>query len=206
GTRLVADLMPGAGGSNPMLFPTSGTTLRFLATDRLGQSLWEISGQKPGVARIANLSSASDGPSSNPHGLVDVEGQLCFFINPELSVFPPTQIWTSDGTETGTRMLQSMQPISVAPVAVADTLYIVGSPQLVSLSDIKLYRLNRATNDLRQLTETAPGGLSALAQTVYFSLNDSELWKARNGSDEITLVKKFAGTITSLQASGGRVF
>jgi ELWxxDGT repeat protein len=205
--------MPGAGSSNPFLLESPTPPLRFLAVDALGLSSWEIGGSKPGVARIATLGSGVQGSSSNPYDMIDVGGRLCFFTNSR-HYGEMSQLWTSDGTEAGTQKLQVLEPTStveptdvgaVASVAIGEHLFVVGSTNL-SGGYTKLYRLDLVDSGLQPLTDTSPSAQVAVGQTLFFTLNFSELWKAGVGSDQVERVATFDGAISSLKASQNLLF
>ena len=213
GTRLVADFLPGAEGSDPFVVADPGSSLSFLAVDPGGLALWELAGPTPELTRIASLDSGTQALSSNPYLLNDVGGRLCFFTNSghygEIS-----QLWSSDGTEAGTRFLQTVEPHStvaanepgaLTPISVGTSLYFDGFTEGGSVNE-KFYRLDLDTNTLQPLTDTYPFGRAVLGQTVFFSLNFSELWKTDSVSGDVTLVKRFDGAPVSLTTSAGVLY
>jgi ELWxxDGT repeat protein len=213
GTSLAADLLPGAEGSDPFVVAGPLSSLSVLAVDSGGLSLRELASPTGEFARLASLGSGTRSVSSNPSALTDVGGRLCFFTNSggyaEIS-----RLWSSDGTEAGTNLLATVQPTStvdgtepnaVAPISLGGSLYFVGFTEGGSVND-RFYRFDLDTRNLEPLTDTYPFGRAIIGQTLYFTINFSELWKTDAASRDVVLVKKFDGSPVSLVASGGVLY
>jgi ELWxxDGT repeat protein len=211
GTQLVADLLPGPGGSNPLLISNTSASLLLLTVDSVGLSLWETTGEPSGTQRIATLESGTQGLSSNPFDLTDVAGRLCFFTNSR-SYGEISQLRTSDGTEAGTRLLQAIEPITgIEPgypplplLSVGTSVYFDGFTEGGTVNT-KFYRLDLDTNTLQPLADSFAYSRVLIGQTLFFSLNYSELWKTNVVSGEIGVVKKFAW-ISPLRVWQGMVY
>ncbi|TAJ11994.1 MAG: hypothetical protein EPO68_13980, partial [Planctomycetota bacterium] len=77
GTQLVADIRPGAAGSDPQRFTRCADELLFTADDGVtGRELWRSDGTAAGTALVANLAAGSS--SSSPTELTAV-GERLFF-------------------------------------------------------------------------------------------------------------------------------
>jgi ELWxxDGT repeat protein len=108
GTRLVADLTPGAAGTlvdSQIL--VVGDTAYFLARTAGSGGLWETDGTAAGTRRLA-----APGDVPVPSTLVDdpTAGggvRLYFAAREGVHGFEP---WTSDGTQAGTRLLADLRP------------------------------------------------------------------------------------------------
>jgi ELWxxDGT repeat protein len=101
GTGMVADLEPGAAGSNPHGLTVEGSKLFFFTTDGSGQStLWQSDGSYFGTRRVVDLPAGVFQDSQTPPAAA---GGLFFFIGQvaEEEVHP-YQLWRSDGTAAGT--------------------------------------------------------------------------------------------------------
>jgi ELWxxDGT repeat protein len=204
GTRLVADFLPGGEGSDPFVVADPVSSLFLLAVDPGGLSLWEQAGSTAGVGHVSSLDSGTRSASSNPYALTDVAGKLCFFTNSRRYA-EISRLWTSDGTEGGTRLFGTVQPDSPTPVSVGTSLYFNGFTEGGSINS-KFYRFDSVTSALQPLLDQwLSGPLTAVGQTLYFSIS-SELWKADGVSGDVALVKKFDGSPVSLMASGGVLY
>ncbi|MFL6291921.1 MAG: ELWxxDGT repeat protein [Thermoanaerobaculia bacterium] len=91
GTRLVRDVLPGAGSSEPRELTAFQGRLFFSATDPdAGPGLWASDGTEAGTARVADV--------ADPVLLTVHAGRLWFFTDGEHGPV----LWSSDGTAAGT--------------------------------------------------------------------------------------------------------
>ena len=97
GTRMIADLAPGAESSNPYGFTLFRNRIFFAATDARGVSLWsvDVAGASPKLVKDPDpRQRQTEGPS-----LLEVSGQTLYFF---WQTAAGTSLWRSDGTERGT--------------------------------------------------------------------------------------------------------
>src|SRR5215468_7561063 len=98
-TKLVADINPGPGWSNPENLTTVGGTLFFTAYDDTnGYQLWKTDGSTAGTVRLTNFAPSSQDQFS---GFVNANGTLFFEANDGTHGW---QLWKSDGTVARTAM------------------------------------------------------------------------------------------------------
>jgi len=106
GTRMLADVNPGVGGSNPFRFTESGGLLYFSAQTALhGRELWVSDGTTGGTRMVADFAPGVE--SGNPYALVPFQGGLLF--TPHEAVHGE-ELWFTDGTPEGTRMIYEFVP------------------------------------------------------------------------------------------------
>ena len=113
GTTLVADVFAGAGSSNPTDLVNVNGVLYFSANDGTnGRELWRSDGTAAGTVMVKDLftgtfvSGYQTFPnSSNPAALTNVDGKLFFTARNGVA---GTELWTSDGTAAGTRMVRDI--------------------------------------------------------------------------------------------------
>lgn len=108
GTVLVKDIVPGSASSSSFLrFTEAGSGLFFFTGDGVhGYELWRTDGTEAGTILVKDITPGS--ASSDPYDLLGVEGTLFFFIADADSPNAYTlRLWKSDGTEAGTRAVQS---------------------------------------------------------------------------------------------------
>ena len=97
GTRMVKDLVPAPTSSSPADFVEFAGALFFSADDgRSGRELWRSDGTRPGTARVKDL--AVGAASSSPNQLMVAGGALYFVAN-------SLELWSTDGTEAGTKLV-----------------------------------------------------------------------------------------------------
>lgn len=101
GTVRVGDLRPGAAGSNPRDLVTAGTRLFFLADGGMSDALWSIDPAGK-AARVRLL-----GAGRRAAKLMAVGARL-FFVVDNAATGP--ELWTSDGTRGGTRLVREIRP------------------------------------------------------------------------------------------------
>jgi ELWxxDGT repeat protein len=103
------DLVPGAAGSDPDNFYISNGKLFFTATSAsTGRELWVSDGTLAGTKMLLDINSGAGNAFDNTTylpGFVEYNGKLYF------SAFSSTtgyELWTSDGTTTGTVLLKDI--------------------------------------------------------------------------------------------------
>lgn len=114
GTFLVHDIRKGPSGSFPAALFAVGGVAFFSADDGLhGRELWRTDGTPGGTSLVANIATDSGDPadpdtlSSDPRTLAAVDGQVFFTATrPDAG----TELWVSDGTPAGTRMVIDLAP------------------------------------------------------------------------------------------------
>jgi ELWxxDGT repeat protein len=110
GTFLVLDINSGSASSSPTDLTNVNGTLFFSATGGAqGQELWESNGATAGTFMVADINPFFGGfPGSYPSYLTNVNGALFFAAKNEQNVFGVdinNQLWRSDGTQAGTKMV-----------------------------------------------------------------------------------------------------
>jgi len=111
GTVMVKDISPGsAGGLNGSSLVAIGSTVYFAASDgAVGRELWKSDGTEAGTVMVKDIYPGfGEFGASNPVGLAGVNGRL--FFRAESPSPSGAQLWTSDGTETGTVRIAIMNP------------------------------------------------------------------------------------------------
>ena len=103
---LVADLLPGAGSSQPEGFVTVGDRVYFTADDGVhGRELWRSDGTAAGTEMVADLRPGA--ASSSPQELAAFGGVLVFAADDGVHGLEP---WQTDGTAAGTHLIQDLAP------------------------------------------------------------------------------------------------
>jgi ELWxxDGT repeat protein len=106
GTVQVRDIAVGD-NSSPLNLVAAGNTLYFAATDSSGRELWKSDGTAAGTFRVKDIYLGAG--NSSPAELTVVEGQLYFTATGfDGRATHGRELWTSDGTEKGTQMVQDL--------------------------------------------------------------------------------------------------
>ena len=106
GTRIVKDINP-AGSSNPLYFTPLGNRIVFSADGgKSGIELWVSDGTSAGTQLLKDVNAGA--ANSSPLDLVAVGGWLFFTAiadADEATGTVRTQLWTTDGSGAGTRLV-----------------------------------------------------------------------------------------------------
>jgi ELWxxDGT repeat protein len=106
GTRQIRDINP-VGSSTPMQFTRLADGLVFSANDGLnGNELWVSDGTDAGTQLLADINPGA--PNSSPRDFVAVGDTLYFVALADIDATTNTvrtQLWTTDGTSSGTRLV-----------------------------------------------------------------------------------------------------
>ena len=109
GTRRVADINPGPMDSGPHGTVAMKGYIMFAATDPVyGRELWRSDGTEAGTILVKDINTRRQvNPSSSPKELTPA-GALLFFAANDLE--HGTELWATDGAETGTRLVRDICP------------------------------------------------------------------------------------------------
>jgi ELWxxDGT repeat protein len=106
GTRLVKDICPGSGGSDPHYFVEAGSRTYFCANDREhGIELWSSDGTSEGTTLVADIFPGTVG--SEPWSLVEFQGMLYLCADsPDFG----EEVFRTNGTSEETKLLVDIVP------------------------------------------------------------------------------------------------
>jgi len=180
--RLQKDIYPGPDSSYPFWSVALDGRVIFAATDPVhGRELWYID-QQGQVGLLADIyTDASVNPSSSPSQLTPVGDALYFVCN---DIEHGVELWVSDGSDAGTRLLKDIfpGPGSSAPQALTPLGNLVYFTAEDESGAIRLWRTD-GTADGTLPVETgarAPLALTVRESTLFFSATRAgegrELW------------------------------
>jgi ELWxxDGT repeat protein len=103
GTRRVADLVPGSGGSSPRNLVVVGNAVYFFAAHGEGEGLYRSDGTRSGTVLVSDLAGVSQA-----RDLTAVKTGRLYFVafRPETG----TELWTSEGTAETTHLVADLRP------------------------------------------------------------------------------------------------
>lgn len=109
GTVIASDVRPGSGSSSPSQLRAIGDRLFFVATHGTsGTELWSSRGVPGDAALVLDIHPGTG--SSEPHELTAVEDRLFFVAHDADSGGTGDELYVSDGTTAGTRLVRDIYP------------------------------------------------------------------------------------------------
>jgi ELWxxDGT repeat protein len=107
GTLLVRDIATGAPSASPRDLTASAGRLFFTADDGVnGRELWVSTGNSTGTVMLTDFRNGTDRSASlGIRDLRDIDGVLCFTADDGVN---GRELWISDGTPAGTRMINDL--------------------------------------------------------------------------------------------------
>ena len=203
--ELVADINPGALGSNPSAFAFAGDTLVFVVRNTLSgeTELWKSDGTAEGTTLLRGGWDSSD--YSSLQAFTAIGDRLYFSANDGEHGL---ELWTSDGTADGTAMVADIAAGSSSsspydPTAVGDTLYFRAREYEHGTELWKSDGTADGTVLVKDIYAGSGssylGNITAIGDTLYFSADDGEhgreLWTSDGTADGTVLVKDiYAGS------------
>jgi ELWxxDGT repeat protein len=185
GTRLVADIAPGATGSAIGPLTVAGRRIFFTADDGVhGNQLWATDGTAAGTHRITDI---IPGAAGSAIGALTVVDKRVFFAAGD--GVHGRELWVSDGTAGGTRMVADVNPGAGSSLPAGLTA--VDGRLLFSADDgvhgVEPWVSDGTAKGTRMVQDIAPGPLPSSPGRflvsggfVYFSATDAahgfELW------------------------------
>lgn len=188
--------------SDPQMLTSYGTGFFFTATDgyykSFGRELWYSEGKPASTYQVKDIFPG--GNSSNPSNLLEVNGILYFTANNGTN---GVELWKSDKTETGTKMIKDINPISTSeyngPFNFINFNGILFFTANDGINGFELWRSDGSENgtymvkDINPSGDSRPLGLFVFNGILYFTADDGingvELWKSDGSLVGTTMVK-----------------
>ncbi len=199
GTRLVADVRPGVAGSLRVPVEIVGGSLErfvavgstvFFAAHRLvtGEELWKSDGTAAGTVMVRDIFPGPGSAEIRWLTSAGASGSSVYFVADDGE--HGRELWVSDGTEAGTRMVEDILPGAGSgrptELAVVDGLLLF-SAHAGDAHGVEPWKSNGTAAGTSRIQDIAPGPLpstplafTAAGPNVYFPANDGttgfELW------------------------------
>jgi ELWxxDGT repeat protein len=215
GTRIVKDIVPGPGVSDPEdIVSTAPRTTFFRAWDKKhGEELWKTDGTEKGTKLIKDINPdlppgarCDQGECGIPKGwshpdTVTVMGKQVFFAADDGK--HGVELWKSDGTEKGTTLVKDINTVkgnsnpndkgdALTRSAEVEKLYVVGKTLYFRASDgkhgVELWKsdgTNRGTRLVKDINPAAPAPINTACK-------DRKSCVGSSWVDDITVVGKTA--------------
>jgi ELWxxDGT repeat protein len=215
GTKLVKDIVPGPGTSDPEdIVSTAPRTTFFRAWDKKhGEELWKTDGTEKGTKLVKDINPdlppgarCDQGDCGIPKGwshpdTVTVMGKQVFFAADDGK--HGVELWKSDGTEKGTKLVKDINTVkgnsnpndkgdALTRSAEVEKLYVVGKTLYFRASDgkhgVELWKsdgTNRGTRLVKDINPAAPAPINTACK-------DRKSCVGSSWVDDITVVGKTA--------------
>ena len=200
GTRLVADVRPGASGSSPGYLLNVGGTLFFAAGGgtTVGRELWKSDGTADGTVLVEDINPTRLG--STARGFVTSGGRVFFAAH---NANTGIELFKTDGTAAGTTLVKDVRPgaawgLPASPVMadVAGTLYFIANDGVHGNELWKSDGTEAGTVMVKDISSgsraSEPQAFLAVGNTLYFTADamvGRELWRSDGTPEGTVLVK-----------------
>lgn len=171
GTVLAVDVRPGSTGSSASFLRVAGNNLFFTGSDGSGHALWKTDGTPEGTVRLLSAPSSMDN--------LTAVGSSLYFTGLETSTAFTAELWVSDGTVAGSRMVKDINPGTSAG-AFSTT---VGMVHFGALNDVLYFGANNGSlgSELWRSDGTAAG--TTLVRDILAPTSDASPANLILGSD-----------------------
>ncbi|MFO0820326.1 MAG: ELWxxDGT repeat protein [Pirellulales bacterium] len=188
GTSVVADLIPGATGSQPSSLEAVGNRLFFFATDGVvGKELWTTDGSVAGTQLVKDINPGVSGtPSSNSIASGDI-----YYFRIGISLY------RSDGTAAGTTVVADSSGNILNPIDQVDA----GGVLYVGTNS-GLWRTNGTPAGTIKLSSNSANRLTRAGSQVFYTDFD-ELWVSDGTAAGTRLAKPFPNVIAQTITMAG---
>ncbi len=226
GTFLIKDILPGAVSAAPWELVAANGAVFFAADDGAhGRELWRSDGTLTGTTLLKDIytgtGSLGDANSSYPSNLTVLNGALFFSANDGAH---GAELWTSDGTAEGTRMVKDILPGAMGSgpgsfAVVSGVLFFTAGDEQ---HGPELWRSDGTPQGTWMVRDINPGAagsdiawMTEVDGVLFFRANDGahgwEVWRSDGTAAGTNMVRDIvpgAGypDITELSGAGGLLF
>lgn len=210
GTYMVKDIGPGGFGSEPRDLVAMNGVLYFSAsTGAAGRELWRSNGAAGGTVMIKDILPGALG--SNPVKMTPMNGKLFFWLDTYPEAPSTGQLWQSDGTAAGTRLVKDIDHSRYDLFNGDGTLYFCGYDPSHGL---ELWRSDGSSDGTYMLKDLAPGPENGAPRDfimsggwMCFVANERDVWRSDgSAAGTIMLFRRLDPYLTPLADVKGALF
>ncbi len=209
GTRLVLDIFPGTVTGHPHGFKEFGGAVFFLANSpNFGTEIWKTDGTTAGTFLLKDILPGAAGAMENTNfkGFVEFQGRLFFAADDGIA---GTELWASDGTAAGTKLVADLAP-DAGESAFPNDFLVLNNQLIFSAfspdSGIEIWRSDGTSAGTFLLKDLEPGyengfdkmlgasaGFAFFQQKTYVpsSIWTSKIWRTDGTPDGTFLLQEF---------------
>lgn len=205
GTVMVRNIRTGSASSKPLELTNVAGTLFFTATDGVhGRELWKSDGTKAGTLMVRDIAAGSS--SSIKLSQLTAVGQKLFFyrtvrVGTGMAEHYVDQVWVSNGTRAGTRLVYTADDELAPPANVAGKLFFAPAHGGSALRQTD----GTVTTKVKGLPYGVLSNLTAVGTTLYFVMSDVNddyaLWQTDGtaaGTEKLAVVNSMGITLHKL--------
>ncbi|ANE51421.1 ELWxxDGT repeat protein [Flavisolibacter tropicus] len=225
GTKMVKDINPGFGGSDPYSFYVYKNTLYFGAYDGTGidfhRSLWKSDGTEKGTVKLKAIEPTyyQSYFNTEPQHVFQESGGTLYFTATEYNTYG-NELWKTNGTDAGTKLVKDINPYTGSfPNYLTDlkgTLYFFADDGVAGL---ELWTTNGTEKGTAMIKDITPGfgssysSLCTAGGKLFFMNNTTfpaKLWSSEGtaATTKEVVDDGLVGLtdISQLTASGNKLF
>ncbi|OSZ79146.1 hypothetical protein CAP35_13095 [Chitinophagaceae bacterium IBVUCB1] len=198
GTQLLADVMPGASSSIPILFGTVGSKLIFVAETSNGLEPWATDGTTAGTQLLKDINPGAVWSLSS-YAYAVYNGKVYFTATDGTN---GAELWATDGTTAGTQMVKDILPGAVGSnptlATVCNGLLFFAADDGINgrelwVTDGTTIGTTMVKNITPGAASSNPSSLAAIGNKLYFSASTptdgAELWTSDGTTAGTQMVK-----------------
>ena len=203
GTVMVKDINPGSASSNPLYFYNLNEVIYFGSNDGVhGGELWKTDGTPEGTVMVKDINPGSASSIPGPYDWSFIMGSQNKLFFTARTPQAGMELWTSDGTITGTVMLKDINPGPGDSVAglltdLDGTLYFGANDGTAGGEIWKTNGEPQGTEMVKDIypgsTGSNPSDMVVLNHFLYFRADDGvhgrELWKSDGSANNTAMVQ-----------------
>jgi ELWxxDGT repeat protein len=188
GTKMVKDINPGAGSSEPGGLFVYKNEVYFGAFDGINHAFWKSDGTKAGTVELKNIDPWWGFDVIQTKSFFCISNNILYFSAINYSNGKGTELWKTDGTAKGTQVIKDINPfddsVAVGPYELTDvngTLFFTAND---GINGRELWKSDGTGGGTKLVKDITPGpdGSSLYSLVSYvgrlFFINNGVLWSS----------------------------
>ena len=219
GTKMVADINPGINSSAPGGLFVYKNEVYFGAFDGRDHAFWKSDGTKAGTIKLKNIDPWWGGDVTETAQFFCTSNNVLYFSAVDYSNDKGTELWKSNGTAAGTRVIKDINPsdnsLTVGPYDLTDVNGTVFFTADDGVNGRELWKSNGTAGSTKLVKDITPGAdgsffnsLVSYAGKLYF-LNNNVLWSSngtKNGTKPVNNAVIKDVDVSNIISTGDKLF